>query len=142
MLLQSVALLEHLFQLREKRCGKDREATAQGSLYGTKMDCSRVSERLHSQRERCVVFVVKIRMTFAYPVKMIQLHERILFSREKDSSSFLAERSLCDYDLPLQSRKKILCKHEMKELHSSWQKLLTGSVRLARLTRGRCLTVC
>ena len=119
MLLRSVALLEHPFQLREKRCVKDREATAQGSLYGTKADCSRVSERLHCQRERCVVSVVKIRMTFAYPVKMIQFHERILFSREKDSSSFLAERSLCDYDLPLHSGKKILCKHEMKELHSS-----------------------
>src|SRR5262249_46155657 len=86
--------------------------------------------------------VVKIRMTFAYPVKMIQLHERILFSREKDSSSFLAERPLCDYDLSLHSGKKILCQHEMKELHSSWQKLVTCSVRFARITRGRCLTVC
>jgi hypothetical protein len=95
---------------------------------------------VHGQRERCGVSVVKIRITgvnrslgftsnFAYPVKMIQLYERILFSREKDSPSFLAERSLCDYDLPLHSGKKILCQHEMKELHSPWQKLLTGSVR-------------
>jgi len=139
---KSVTLVEHPFQLREKRCAKDREVTPQGSLYGTKTDCSRVSERLHGQKERCVISVVKRRITFAYPVKMIQLHESILFSREKDSSSFLAERALCDYDLPLHSRKKILCQHEMKELRSSWQKPVTCSVRLARLTRGRCLTVC
>ena len=71
MLLQSVAFLECPFQLREKRCGKDKEATAQGSLYDTKTGCSSVSERVHCQRERCGVSVVKIRMTFAYPVKMI-----------------------------------------------------------------------
>ena len=128
-LLQAVALLEHPFQLREKRCAKDREATAQGSLQGTKTDCSSVSERLHRQRERGGVCVVKIRMTFTYPVKMIQLHERILFSREKDNPSFLAESSLCDYDLSLHSGKKILYQHEMKELHSSWQKLVTCPVR-------------
>ena len=92
MLLQAVTLLEHPFQLREKRCAKDREVTPQGSLYGTKTDCSRVSERLHGQKERCVISVVKIRITFAYPVKMIQLHERILFSREKDSELSLRFR--------------------------------------------------
>jgi len=65
MLLQSVTFLGCPFLLREKRCGKDKEAIAQGSLYDTKTDCSRVSERLHRQRERCGVSVVKIRMTFA-----------------------------------------------------------------------------
>src|SRR2546430_11551921 len=101
---QSGALLEQPFQLREKLCGKDREATSQDSLYSTKTAFSIVSERLYG-RHRSVASV-KITMTFVYPIKMIQLHGRAPFSRKKDSPSFLAERSRCGYDLPLQSGTK------------------------------------